>query len=112
MSAPFGGEPLPEELIALASEFGISPEEIAVVHQIIQLTPELEATAIAANGQPLGNGSIRAAREYDHQASSEEEGKSLIVVEAPEAGVQFAFLVNRQALATALSIEVPSVSAS
>lgn len=111
MTQPFGETPaLPQELVELAAEFGIAREEVEKVHSIIQLTPELKATAIAANGQPLGDGIVRAAREYDHQAAADEEGQTLIVVEAPESGIQFAFLVDRNALATELTVEVPDVS--
>lgn len=108
MTQPFGEE-IPQELYQLAQEFGVPREEIERVHEIIQLTPEIPVRAIAANGQPLGDGVIRAAREYDHQASAEDEGKTLVVVEAPDAGVQFAFLVDRLDLATQLTVEIPDV---
>lgn len=100
---------VPDELVDLAAEFGIGKETIAVVHQIVLSTPDLEAYSIAANGQPLGNGSVRVAREYDHMANAANEGFSLIVIEAPEAGVQFGFLVNREQLIQQLTVEVPDV---
>jgi len=114
MTQPFGEQPiatdLPEEMVALAAEFGVSREQIEAVHQIIQLTPEIPIHGIAINGQPMGDGIIRVAREYDHQASEDEVGQSMVVFEAAEAQVQLAFVVSRDALAAALTVKIPDVS--
>jgi hypothetical protein len=103
--------PLPQEFIEFAAQLGVSEDSIKRVHEIVKQTKAFTADTIALNGASLGQGMIRVAREYDvqieHFNGDEGKGKSLVVIDAVEHGIQFQFLVDRDELARQLTADVP-----